>query len=533
MTSGKAFEYIETLRQLASTDTANPSNIHLRLSLVLRTLCTTVGAWHTAIRFPQETLFGVAVLVEGPTCDISESLFIEPLSHVPWMTTRDATRAVVALDDVRTLRHNYAMSISTEVLATLAVFWPADFEVDSQTELYISAIVGLTVSCLLEFQRSVSQQTASKIRRAKGIGEFEVTRDLECYTESDDMAYLLANMHLSGGSLEQFLNNFSQEAQTKIYAALRDCAVNQKAAVLEVEGPSEGAFSRWLDLDIRPSGVVTHPKALCTATDISREKAVEKGLVDYSTALQHTVDKRTKDLSEALIKAQASEKAVSTFLANTSHEFRTPIHAILSFTKFALTTADAQTAQNLMNVKSSAEDLLSLVNNILDLSKLRAGKMAYAKEPVFVGGLVKDVVEKLKGLAHDKEVMLGFKTVGDAVESSADKLKLTQVIRNLLANALKFSPAKTVIRTTVDYEMYPGEIVITVEDQGPGVPPGELESIFSPFMQSTSNSTKGGGTGLGLSISREIIEAGHSGKLFAENLPDRGAKFTARLPALT
>jgi len=234
--------------------------------------------------------------------------------------------------------------------------------------------------------------------------------------------------------------------------------------------------------------------------------------------------------------AEAANLAKTEFLANMSHELRTPMHAIAGFAKIGLKKSEDAPRQKLQryfeNINGSAERLNHLLNDLLDLAKIEAGKMTYTFSRQVIGQLLGAIIEEFEAMAQDRGVRLVVN--GDAREALAvvDEGRIKQVFANLLSNAIKFSPAGETVSIGVVRELSEeGEpcIVVIFADRGPGIPPDELELIFDKFVQSSKTKTGAGGTGLGLPIARQILTA-HGGSLAAANRPDGGAQFQLRLP---
>ena len=267
-------------------------------------------------------------------------------------------------------------------------------------------------------------------------------------------------------------------------------------------------------------------------TDISQRKKMEEVLLEYRDHLQEMVEGRTHELVAARDDALGAERAMSAFLANMSHELRTPLHGILSYANFGLKKIDRADRDKLLQyfgeIRDSGQHLLGLVNNLLDLSKLRAGKMSYDYGNVDLCELIGAVKDELLPILQDKQLTINVACPAAGLEVLADRDRIGQVVRNLLSNAVKFSPAGGSIAITVD--ACDGGATLCVADQGVGVPDNELTLIFDAFTQSSKTRTGAGGTGLGLAICKEIVETGHGGSIAAANNPQGGACFTVTLP---
>jgi PAS domain S-box-containing protein len=230
--------------------------------------------------------------------------------------------------------------------------------------------------------------------------------------------------------------------------------------------------------------------------------------------------------------AEAASRAKSEFLANMSHELRTPMHAVLSFAELGERKAGSGDLPKLLHyfgrIRSSGQRLLQILNDLLDLSKLEAGKMQYDMRQIDLRALVREVVEEFAPLARANAVQFQLELAPELREVRADALRMGQVIRNLVSNAIKFSPDGGVVRIGL-HENDNAWTELRVEDEGVGIPESELGTIFDKFTQSSKTKTGAGGTGLGLAISREIVYA-HDGSIHAHNRIEGGACFIVALP---
>ncbi len=263
-----------------------------------------------------------------------------------------------------------------------------------------------------------------------------------------------------------------------------------------------------------------------TVLDITESKKIQAELISYREHLQELVDAQTKDIIEARDAALAGERAMSSFIANMSHEIRTPLHGILSFSNFGLKkieTADRSKLQNyFQEIHDSGETLLLLLNDLLDLSKLKAGKMMYDYQAADLVQVIQLAAKEFSAMRIEKNISLDI-NIPNSLQGNFDKDKIRQVVRNVLSNSIKFSPNGSTIQLTAQPKQ--NHFEITIRDEGPGIPEEELSEIFNPFIQSSNTRSKAGGTGLGLAICKEIIESGHGGKIQASNNADRGASF--------
>lgn len=244
-----------------------------------------------------------------------------------------------------------------------------------------------------------------------------------------------------------------------------------------------------------------------------------------------------KQLEGQLIKAKkqadAANKAKSEFLSNISHELRTPMHGILGYSKFAIDRIEnlsrEKTLEYFNEIKNSGDNLLLLLNDLLDLSKMEAGKIEYNFTPSTLSKLVQMTISELDVMSKEKNISINFFRPDFDNLRSMDSQKITQVIRNLLSNAIKFSRVGGKIEIKIENENENDNLLFSIYDQGVGIPSNELETVFDKFMQSSKTKTGAGGTGLGLSICKEIIEA-HRGKIWVKNNPEGGVTFSLVLP---
>lgn len=244
------------------------------------------------------------------------------------------------------------------------------------------------------------------------------------------------------------------------------------------------------------------------------------------------------EITDARLKAEQANKAKSDFLATMSHEIRTPMNAILGFTEIVLNTSTDEKHRNYLNaVLSSGKTLLSLINDILDLSKIEAGQMDISEVPVSLDTVFKDIMEVFKAKALEKNLSLLLEIDENVPKSLLlDDVRLRQVLLNLIGNAVKFTNEGAI---KVQVKTYPSEISmdlinlqIKVSDTGIGIPEKMLPRVFDSFFQIESDNTrKYGGTGLGLSISRKLIEI-MGGAITVESELKKGTCFTINLKSV-
>jgi signal transduction histidine kinase len=261
--------------------------------------------------------------------------------------------------------------------------------------------------------------------------------------------------------------------------------------------------------------------------------ASQKALLEQRGLLEKRVKNRTDQLEEATRQAVAASHAKSEFLANISHELRTPMNGVIGMLEIALDRElNADLAEQLQTAQNCAYSLLSLLNDILDLSKVEAGKMTLEKIPFDLRGLLADCVKTHQPKAAENSVSLRAEVASDVPRQiSGDPLRIRQIIDNLVSNAVKFTEHGSVeVRVGGDV-IQRGQFLlrITVEDSGAGIPADKLLFIFDQFAQADGSvSRKFGGTGLGLSITRSLVEL-YGGELNVQSELGRGTTFIATL----
>ncbi len=228
---------------------------------------------------------------------------------------------------------------------------------------------------------------------------------------------------------------------------------------------------------------------------------------------------------------EVASKHKSQFLANMSHELRTPLNAVLGYTELILDNifgeVPPEIRDTLERTRSNGLHLLGLINDVLDLSKIEAGQLTLSLGDYSIGEVVHVALSSLRSLAEEKKLQLKALVAPDLPPGKGDERRITQVLLNLLGNAIKFTEAGDV---TVEAAAADGWFTVSVSDTGPGIAAADQQKIFEEFQQADSSSTRRkGGTGLGLSIARRIIEL-HGGRIWVESSLGQGSTFRFALP---
>ena len=228
--------------------------------------------------------------------------------------------------------------------------------------------------------------------------------------------------------------------------------------------------------------------------------------------------------------AEASQHK-SQFLANMSHELRTPLNAILGYTELILDSVYGDMPEKarsvLDRVQRNGRHLLGLINDVLDLSKIEAGQLVLALGDYSLKNVVHTVFSAVEPLAKEKKLAFKIELPPDMPGGRGDERRLTQVLLNLVGNAIKFTDAGEVVIRAAKVD---GAFEVAVRDTGPGISERDQTKLFQEFQQADNSITrKKGGTGLGLAISKRIIEM-HGGRIWVESAPGRGSTFAFTLP---
>ena len=383
--------------------------------------------------------------------------------------------------------------------------------------------------------------------------EQHLTDSLECLSEGfayyneDDCLVVCNEMYkkiyaasteaiVRGATFEQIIRYGVEHGQYVEARGREDEFIEERVA--EHQNPAgikeqHLADGRWLRIEERKTkegGVVG------IRTDITQLKKPEAELIEHRDHLEETVTKRTKELERARKIAEAASQTKSAFLANMSHELRTPLNAVIGYSEMLTEVAEEEGDEgylpDLTRIHDAGTHLLRLINDVLDLSKIEAGKVELETRKFVVEEMLDDALSTVRPLMENNGNTLDVRCPEHIGAMHSDETRVLQVVCNLLGNAAKFT-SNGKVTLSVDREVVNGIdwFVFRVADTGIGLTPKQISELFQDFTQAdTSTTRKFGGTGLGLSISRRLCRM-MDGDIEVESELGKGSTFVIRLPA--
>lgn len=248
------------------------------------------------------------------------------------------------------------------------------------------------------------------------------------------------------------------------------------------------------------------------------------------------LDLRLSELAESNVTLFQANKVKNEFLANVSHELRTPLNSIIGFADLLADASDERTQRYGRNITTAAKNLLSMINDLLDIAKIESGKADVRMERVSVLDTCQTLMGLMQPLAQKKQLDFVHRIDPDLPIVTTDAAKLQQILYNLISNAIKFTPAGGMVTLSASHQSQhrngkaAGEMFLSIADTGPGIAESDQQHIFEKFYQADRTLTKeSSGTGLGLAIARELA-ALLGGKLVLKSQPGHGAVFTLTIP---
>lgn len=327
-----------------------------------------------------------------------------------------------------------------------------------------------------------------------------------------------ADLHLSGVKYEDILR----------------AAVARKQFHLAPDVDQEAFIQERLVRFRNPGEPIVRRIASGRWVQISERRTPEGGLISVRTDITALKD-RERELIASMEAAETASRAKSTFLANISHELRTPLHAVLGLAEVMRDNPDEaaslETHRNYAKlIHDSGSHLLNLINDVLDMSKIEAGRYDLLEETMSLTDTVESCIAIVAGSAQEGGVKIAPCPSGAALSIRADSRSVKQVVLNLLSNAVKFTPPGGTVAVSVDRDPS-GGLVLSVSDTGIGIAADQLPHITEPFWQADDSHTRRfEGTGLGLAISKRLMEL-HGGTIRVESTKGVGTTVKAHFPA--
>jgi PAS domain S-box-containing protein len=300
---------------------------------------------------------------------------------------------------------------------------------------------------------------------------------------------------------------------------------------LALEGIRKNGSRFPVEISLSPSATNDGFRVTAIIRDITERRMAEDRLRRVQGEYTQRLAETNAELEMTNRELERANRLKSEFLASMSHELRTPLHTIIGFSELLAEELEGPLNEKqlrfVQHIHTDSLHLLELINDILDISKIEAGRLELRPEPFDFGALVTESLASVRALAQAKSLALEAAwEVPTAIE--ADRLRIKQVLVNLLSNAIKFTPEKGLIR--VEARVQESFVVVSVSDTGIGIPAEEHEFIFDKFHQ-VSATTKGvrEGTGLGLAITKRLVEQ-HGGIIRVDSEPQHGSTFLFTLP---
>jgi two-component system cell cycle sensor histidine kinase PleC len=400
-----------------------------------------------------------------------------------------------------------------------------------------TSLLGVALD-ITEARRSKAQAQAAENRLRDGIESvsdafvlFDRQGRLILWNQAFQDAFAFPTGVVVRGAQKDALNQIAAEAVKAEHPS-----ASGRAGVREVELKD----GRWLQMAERFTGDGGTVVIAADITVIRRQEAERRRAADELRAMVVELEDREAKLQllarkyeVAMTRAEAANQAKSEFLANMSHELRTPLNAINGFSEIMAgemfgPLGDKRYKGYAADIHQSGQHLLSLINDILDMAKIEAGKLTLHYEAVSLNGLCNDAIRLMRGRAMESGLTLGL-VAPDAVQVEADHRGLKQVMLNLISNAVKFTPEGGAVTVTVAAHDA-DHVRVSVTDTGIGIAAADLERLAQPFEQVEGQHSKTTqGTGLGLALTKSLIEL-HRGRMTIESEPGHGTTVWFDLP---
>ncbi len=392
---------------------------------------------------------------------------------------------------------------------------------------------GLTSLLILRDMRE-SERKLVEAQRLAHTGNWELDLIDNTLTWSDEIYRIFEiDKDKFGASYEAFLDAIHPDDREMVNTAYTDSLENKQPYNIVHRLLMKNGRVKYVNerCETFYDAVGKPVRSVGTVQDITEQKLKEDELRRYRDHLEETVQQRTEALRLARDAAEAANKAKSVFLANMSHELRTPLNAILGFSQMMQQDShlNANQHETLDIINNSGEHLLKLINDVLEIAKIEAGKLQLDIATFDLQGLVREVSDMMRLRAKQKGLQLELDQSSEFPRYiKGDEARLRQILVNLVSNAVKFTVEGMVkIRLSIKNNAR-HHLVIEIKDTGPGISKEDLQRLFKPFVQLPEGKTHIG-SGLGLSIVHQFVQL-MKGTISVESTPGKGSLFRVELP---
>jgi len=433
------------------------------------------------------------------------------------LVTNFASQAVIAIENMRLLSELRARTDElAQSVGELRALGETSQAVNSTLDM--ESVLNTIVTKAVQ----LSGTDAGTIYVHEGDGEFKLR---STYGMTEELIAAIQQQHVG---ISEALNQATQARQPEQVADLRDLPPSPAHEIVVRAGYRARLIVPLLGVDSVVGALVVRRKE---PGDYSKSTVDLLQTFSAQSVLAIQNARLFLELREKGQQLEIASQHKSQFLANMSHELRTPLNAILGYTELIIDDIYGETPAKMRSVldrvQRNGKHLLGLINDVLDLSKIEAGQLTLSLNDYSIKDIVHSVFAAVESLATEKRLALKVDLPPDLPAAHGDERRLTQVLLNLVGNAIKFTDSGEV---KIKAAAANGAYTLSVRDTGPGIDPSDQVKIFQEFQQADSSATKKkGGTGLGLAIARRIIEM-HGGRLWVESAIGHGATFSFTVP---
>jgi PAS domain S-box-containing protein len=409
----------------------------------------------------------------------------------------------------------------------------------------ISAVAFFALSARVLALQSRSAQARADLERSaaearnllQSIMDASVTPIYAFDREGRALLMNTACARVIGQPVERLLGQTRAAMHSQQYAASHDAVdqqVFESGQPISVEERAQGEHGERVFLSMKfplrsVDGAIVAVGGV--STEITELRQAQEAAANANVRLEEAVLARTQELVEARDRAEQADRAKTTFLSTVSHELRTPLNSIIGFTDIVVQglagPLNQEQQHQLAIVQESAHILLELINEILDISRIEAGKLQLTPQEFDLAELLQRRVDALASSASRKGLRIETRIAPSVGRMTSDPMRVAQIVSNLLSNAIKFTDHGTV---TLDATGDDDQVIIVVHDTGSGITPEDIARLFRPFVQVGGNGKQNrDGTGLGLVISQYLAHA-MGGAIAVRSTPGAGSQFELALP---